>query len=94
MVSSNTIHVEAIEKWLNDERYDKLRLPEREWTKVTTNDTIPPQINTTDCGVYVCMAIYCLWFDLPLTYTSIDVTTFRKSVGASILRGCLKLPTN
>jgi Ulp1 family protease len=84
-------YVKAVKKYLEFEHRAKYGkdLPSDWETIGATPEGYPRQQNGKDCGVFVCMAIYCIIRGLPFNFTGHEehMRTYRLRVVNSILQG-------
>lgn len=92
--SSGKKYVDAVYRWLQDEHKAKkgTEMDCNGWEVIPRDDTVPRQLNGSDCGVFVVIASDFISDDLPLEYDQDIVTSWRKNLGAAILRGSLDYP--
>jgi sentrin-specific protease 1 len=93
--SSKSTSIEIMKnmmRWLNDEhkaRYNGLEMDQSGW-QINASVTCPQQQNGVDCGVFTCLFIDLLAFNVPInSFHQSDVANYRLKIGCDILRGKL-----
>lgn len=83
--------LKAILQWLVDEAKEKkkVEIDKNSW-HMRSGEHVPQQHNGFDCGVFTCVACDFISDGLPLQYQQRDMSFFRRSICASILRGSIR----
>ena len=61
----------------------------QQWTlrnNFSHNGSVPLQNNATDCGVYMCVYVYCIAHNIPFHFDYDDIATLRERITFSIMK--------
>jgi Ulp1 family protease len=86
------VHVDNIFEYLKEEHKDKFREPlpnQEQWRRIATvNIRTPRQKGGVDCGVFVCMYVYCTLLRIPFhEYKQADMPNIRRRMALAVLQG-------